>query len=139
MKTLKEDVMVSKEEQKESLVEHGLFDFVPVDMWRAKGNTFNADRVLRENLREPLLVGYTNNSSLPWNYAPPSQYQVGKQVQRRDQYANDAEFTNKYQSPRPQQQRDFIELQSFREFYANRLYNPTRYAGGFNSYNSVRA
>ena len=137
-KTLKEDVIVSSEEQKESLVSHGIFDFVSPDMWRGKDNTFNSDRVLRENLKfqAPLLVGYTNDSGLPWNSARPSQFQVGRPVKRRWDLANDRMYESKTQAPNREQQEDYIQLQSQEDFYDNLNFNPDQFKGGFNSFNN---
>ena len=139
-KTLSEDVIVSAEEQKESLVSYGIYDYVPTSLWRPVGGTFDQDRVMRNNLWAiaPLTIGNTNNAKLPWTKPPPSQYQVGKIIKRRREGANDRIYQNKQQGPRPRQFIDYSDIQNEKEFYANRSYNPDLYEGGFNSFNMYR-
>ena len=139
--TLEEDVIVSKEEQKESLESHGIFDYVSPDMWREKGNTFNQDRVLRDklNFQAPLLVGYTNNSGLPWNKAKPNKFISGKPIIRRWDEANDREYQSRTQSANLFQGSDFVDLESMRDFYNSSLYNPDVYRMGFNSFRKIRS
>jgi len=135
-KTLKEDVIVSKEEQKEAMVSYGIYDYVPTSLFNEVGNTFDQDRIMKNKLHfmAPLVVGNTNNSKLPWPKPAPSTFKVGEYIEKRREQANDALYTVNQQPARLKQYRDFTDLQSQREFYASRSYNPTLYAGGFNSF-----
>jgi hypothetical protein len=113
------EIKPSKKNQDESDVNYGLTGVVTSSLWRPIGSTTNQDRMIKKRME---FGGFLNTGTVSVQNVK-SNYK-GRPVSMRDNFYNRSEYMNKYQGTQPQLSRVLNQVQSRKDFFNNRKFNP---------------